>query len=161
MDGRWSGPSLLARPFFDQVFAGTGAHPAYGFYWWLKKPVPADLAATIDANNAGQFTRQTRLIIDEPRIPQDFVMAAGAYGQRLSVIRSRGLVVVRNGPTSSDDFVDVEFLDPAAGSGGRILMSALGRGSAARRCRARPENVGNLYTRVPVFAGWSGHRFEN
>jgi len=69
---------------------------------------------------AGQFTRQTRPIIDEPRIPQDFVMAAGAYGQRLSVIRSCGLVVVRNGPTSRDDFVDAEFLGrmlgPAGGS---------------------------------------------
>lgn len=119
LDGTWSGPTLLARPFFDQVLTGNPAHPAYGFYWWLKRPVPADLAATIDANNSEQYTRQIKPIIDDPRIPEDFVMAAGAYGQRLYVIRSRGLVVVRNGPTGRTDFSDVEFL-------GRLLGPAAG-----------------------------------
>jgi len=110
MDGSWDGPPLLARPFFDQVFTGNPAHPAYGFYWWLKKPVPADLAAIIDANNKGQYTREIKPIVDDPRIPGDLVMAAGAYDQRLYVIPSRGLTVVRNGPTGTNDFDDVQFL---------------------------------------------------
>ena len=84
--------------------------PAYGFYWWLKKPVPADLAATIDANNKKQFTRQIKPSIDSPLVPDNFVMAAGAYGQRLYVIPSRGLTVVRNGRTNSDTFDDMQFL---------------------------------------------------
>jgi len=110
MEGSWTGPSLLQRAFFDQAFAGTAAHPAYGFYWWLKRPVSPALAATIDTNNTNQFTRQIKPIIDDPRIPDDIVMAAGAFDQRLYVIPSRGLTVVRNGPVGNDAFEDVQFL---------------------------------------------------
>jgi polyhydroxybutyrate depolymerase len=110
IDGTWSGPALLPRAVFDQVFVGNPAHPAYGFYWWLKEPVPATLSATIDANNKQQFSRQIKPIIDDPRVPDDFVMAAGAYGQRLYVIPSRGLTVVRHAPTGTADLSDVELL---------------------------------------------------
>jgi hypothetical protein len=37
-------------------------------------------------------------------------MAAGAYGQRLYVIPSRGLTVVRHAPTGTADLSDVELL---------------------------------------------------
>jgi|GEM_PF-1036451 len=110
LDGSWTGAALLPRSVFDQVLQGTRAHPAYGFYWWLKEPVPAALAATIDANNKNQFTRQIKPIIDEPLVPDDFVMLAGAYGQRVYVIPSRGLTVVRNGPVNENRFDDRELL---------------------------------------------------
>jgi hypothetical protein len=100
----------LPGPLFDQMFADSAVHRAYGAYWSLKKAVPRDLAATIDANNKNQFDRQIKPIINSPLVPDDFVMAAGAYGQRLYVIPSRGLTVVRNGPTSSDTFDDMQFL---------------------------------------------------
>ena len=116
MEGSWTGPSLLQRSFFDQAFIGNTAHPAYGFYWWLKRPVSAALATTIDTNNKNQFTRQIKPIIDDPRIPDDIVMAAGAFDQRLYVIPSRGLTVVRNGPVNNDAFDDVQFL-------GRLLVN--------------------------------------
>ena len=110
MEGSWAGPSLLQRAFFDQAFMGNAAHPAYGFYWWLKRPVSPALAATIDTNNKNQFTRQIKPIIDDPRIPDDIVMAAGAFDQRLYVIPSRGLTVVRNGPVDNNAFEDLQFL---------------------------------------------------
>lgn len=115
MDGTWNGPTLLTRSFFDQVFTGGPAHPAYGFYWWLKEPVPTELAAVIDANNKSQYTRDIKPIVDDPLVPDDFVMAAGAYDQRLYVIPSRGLTVVRNGPTGTNAFEDVQFLDRLLG----------------------------------------------
>lgn len=116
LDGTWSGPTLLSKTFFDQVLAGNPAHPAYGFYWWLKKPVPASLAATIDANNKSQFTRQIKPIIESPKVPGDFVMAAGAYGQRLYVIPSLGLTVIRHAPVSqTDNYDDIEFLERLLG----------------------------------------------
>lgn len=110
MTARWTGPAILPRPFFDQVFKGNPAHPAYGFYWWLKKPVPAALATTIDANNKRQYSLQIKPIVDQPMIPDDFVMAKGAYGQQLYVIPSLELTVVRNGPAQRNDFDDVAFL---------------------------------------------------
>lgn len=85
------------------------------FYWWLKESVPASLAATIDANNKSQFARQIKPIIDNPRVPDDFVMAACAFGQRLYVIPSRGLTVVRNSPNGNDQFTDTPFLDRLLG----------------------------------------------
>jgi CubicO group peptidase (beta-lactamase class C family) len=116
-EGTWSGPQLLPRSLFDQVFAGNTAHPAYGFYWWLKRPVTTSLAATIDANNKNQFTRQIKPIIDSPLIPSDFIMAAGAFDQRLYIIPSLGLTVVRNGPTNTDSFDDMAFLTRLLGGG--------------------------------------------
>ena len=110
IDGSWTGPAIVPRPLFEQVLQGVRAHPAYGFYWWLKEPVPSALAATIDANNKNQFSRQIKPIIDEPLVPDDFVMLAGAYGQRVYVIPSRGLTVVRNGPANENRFDDREFL---------------------------------------------------
>ena len=118
MDGTWAGDPLLPKSLFDQVFASSNAHPAYGFYWWLKRPVPVAQAAVIDANNKSQFTREIKPIIDEALIPSDFVMAAGAFDQRLYVIPSRGLTVVRQGPTGVNTFEDVAFL--------RRLLSATG-----------------------------------
>ena len=47
----------MPGPLFDQMFADSAAHRAYGAYWWLKKAVPRDLAATIDANNKNLFDR--------------------------------------------------------------------------------------------------------
>jgi len=116
MAGSWSGPLLLSRSHFDLVFTGNPAHPAYGFYWWLKEPVPPDLAAIIDANNKQQYSRDIKPIVDDPLVPDDFVMAAGAYGQRLYVIPSRGLTVVRHGPTGGSEFKDVPFLDRLLGN---------------------------------------------
>ena len=116
MSSSWPGPELLSRTHFDAVFAGSAAHPAYGFYWWLKKPVPAALAQVIDANNKNQYSREIKPIFDDPRIPADTVMAAGAFDQRLYVIPSRGLTVLRNGPTGTNTFEDVAFLGRLLGT---------------------------------------------
>jgi hypothetical protein len=69
------------------MFADSAVHRAYGAYWSLKKAVPRDLAATIDANNKNLFDRQTKPIIDSLLVPDDFVMAVGAYAQYLHVSR--------------------------------------------------------------------------
>lgn len=77
----------MPGPLFDQMFADSAVHRAYGAYWSLKKAVPRDLAATIDANNKNLFDRQTKPIIDSLLVPDDFVMAVGAYAQCLHVSR--------------------------------------------------------------------------
>ena len=116
MDGSWDGPTLVSRAHFNAVFTGNAAHPAYGFYWWLKRPVPTALAATIDGNNKSQYSREIKPIIDSPIIPDDFVMAAGAYNQRLYVIPSLGLTIVRNSPAKQNNFDDVQFFTRLLGS---------------------------------------------
>jgi CubicO group peptidase (beta-lactamase class C family) len=122
--GEWTGPNLVSQENFDKVFQGNPSHPAYGFYWWLKNEVSPELAAIIDANNNDQFTRQIAPLINDPIIPDDFLMAAGAYEQRLYVIPSLDLFVLRNGPTSAAGrFVDTEFLN--------LLLAVPSPGAAA------------------------------
>lgn len=116
MEGSWTGSTLLQKSLFDQLFVGSAAHPAYGFYWWIKRPVPVTLAGIIDGNNKNQFTRQIKPLIEDARIPDDFVMAAGAFDQRLYIIPSRGITVVRNGPTGTDAFDDLQFLGRLLGN---------------------------------------------
>jgi polyhydroxybutyrate depolymerase len=116
IDGTWDGPALLSKAKFNEVFTSNLAHPAYGFYWWLKRPVPDSLAAMIDANNKNQYSREIKPIIDNPRVPSDFLMAAGAFDQRLYVIPSLGLTIVRHGPQGTNSFEDVPFLDALLGS---------------------------------------------
>ncbi|MFN9111495.1 MAG: T9SS type A sorting domain-containing protein, partial [Bacteroidota bacterium] len=84
---------------------------AYGFYWWLKEPVDAQVVQKVDQINSNIHTTQIKPIIDEPVIPDDFVMCRGAYGQCLYVMPSLDLVVVRNAPASPTGFYkDREFL---------------------------------------------------
>lgn len=108
---QWNGPQIVSKALLKQVIVSSAVYPAYGFYWWLKEPVPPSVAAMVDELNNDQFTRQIKPIIDEPSIPDDFVMCRGAYGQCLYVIPSRELVIVRNAPASATQlYNDDEFL---------------------------------------------------
>ena len=112
LDGTWNGPKIISKNFFDQVLASSAPYPAYGFYWWLKRPVSNTVGETVDKNNNNQFSTQIKPILIDSIIPNDFVMCRGAYGQCLYVIPSRKLVVVRNAPPNSkQQFQDDVFLD--------------------------------------------------
>lgn len=113
LDGTWKGPQIVSKSFFDMVFASSPPNPAYGFYWWFKRTVPASLIAIIDSINSDVHTRQIQPIIESKCIPSDFVMCRGAYGQCLYVIPSLKLVIVRNAPqgASGASYRDVELLN--------------------------------------------------
>jgi len=103
--GVWNGQRLVSEQGITTLLTGTTVNPGYAFYWWLKKPVPAALAAS------PQFERHIKELVEATFVPEDFAMAAGAYEQRLYVIPSLRLVIARNGPRSaSGRFADVEFL---------------------------------------------------
>lgn len=103
--GVWRGQRLVSEQGITTLLTGTSANPAYGFYWWLKKPVPPAVAAS------PQFERHIKALVEAAWLPEDFVMAAGAYEQRLYVIPSLRLVAARNGPTSAGGrFEDIQFM---------------------------------------------------
>lgn len=84
----WSKVGEFVRgrfPAYAQLFAPSPVNPAYGLGWWLPNPGagPAPATAATDLGQAGQA------------IPRDLVMAAGAGDQRLYLIPSRKLTVVR------------------------------------------------------------------
>jgi CubicO group peptidase (beta-lactamase class C family) len=71
-------------------FQGTAANPAYGLGWWLNRPMPDAQRAAIP-----QLVGATDVRPDDPNLPRDLFLAAGAGQQRLYVSRAERLVVVR------------------------------------------------------------------
>lgn len=136
LEDRWTGPTILSRQMLSEVVKPSSVYPAYGFYWWLKEPVSESTAKMVDDLNNRQFTNQIKPIINEPRIPDDFIMCRGAYGQCLYVIPSRELVVVRNAPaTVREIFEDDEFLRRLLGD---VVTSVSEPGRSALRTTLFP-----------------------
>jgi CubicO group peptidase (beta-lactamase class C family) len=88
--GRWGDRQLLDPSKLERCFVGSTAKSNYGLNWWL----------------TGQFWNRRY-----PEIPKDTVAAVGIFGQRLYVIPSRELVIVRFGVTGGAfDIDDRRFL---------------------------------------------------
>jgi len=94
------GVSLVDPVTFRELFRGSSVNPAYGVTWWL----PAR-SAGVDVQGPSSDLGQAAA-----RLPKDLVMAAGAGDQRLYVIPSRGLTVVRQAR-----FAPMDALRPGAG----------------------------------------------
>lgn len=101
--GRWNGKQIVKTKLLDELVKGSAANPAYGLTFWLnqqgKDPRgrPMSLNAVTEISDGG--------IMDGI---EDLYMAAGAGNQRLYVIPSLDMVVVRQGQFGK--WNDREFL---------------------------------------------------
>jgi len=112
-DGRFQGRRLFAPGRLAACLTGSRAMPAYGLGWWLNAPLSTAQHAQVPllirehlapADPCGT----TRLFAPAPA---DLFAAIGSYDQRLYVVPSRGLVVVRLARKHGDDpFLDGDFL---------------------------------------------------
>ncbi len=102
-DGVWKGEQVLPAGGFERCWTGSEAMPAYGLTWWLNEPVSdaqhEDLPAPLDDYPADA------LLGHEPEV----VAAAGHQDNRLCLVPSQELVVVRMGH-GDRDWDDPEFL---------------------------------------------------
>ena len=120
-EGAWNGKPVIRADLWPLLTQGIPQNPAYGLTWWLGKPVSADLVRSIPI-----LQRDMGDVANSGWLPDDLSMAAGAGKQRLYVIPSLKLIVVRQGPLSAArSFSDVEFL------------SCLLRGRAAKNAGER------------------------
>lgn len=83
--GRHGDKRLVDPGAFAALFEGSAANPAYGLTWWLPHTTPAK----------DPVTASTDITSPDAGLPGDLVVAAGAGDQRLYVIPSRGLTIVR------------------------------------------------------------------
>lgn len=100
---RLNGKGVLRESSVAELWKGTRARPSYGLTWWLpaEGPVGAGLPRSAGTD-----------------LPKDIRMAAGAGGQRLWVIPSRGLTIVRLAPVLGErtPFDDRTILTPLLAS---------------------------------------------
>jgi CubicO group peptidase (beta-lactamase class C family) len=99
-EGRSGGRALLAPESLRACFVGSRAYPDFGLTFWLNR----------GANGGGSLFYPGGLA--------DLVVASGAPKQRLYVIPSRALVVVRFG-AEDRSWRDREFLEALLGAGSR------------------------------------------
>jgi CubicO group peptidase (beta-lactamase class C family) len=83
--GRINGRLVVDPAAFADQFKGSAVHAGYGLTWWLPRPSSQTDVTTL-RNDIGRRSDQ---------FPPDTVVAGGAGDQRLYVIPSRGLTIVR------------------------------------------------------------------
>ncbi len=85
--GHWNGEQLFGPEWIDYITTPTeGSNGTYGAHWWL--------------NAEGKY----------PDVPKDLYSANGFQGQRVFIIPSKDLVIVRTGLAEAPDFDDNTFL---------------------------------------------------
>ncbi len=112
-DGVFQGKRLFASGRLRACLVGSDAMPAYGMGWWLNAPLsPTEhsqipmlirehLAAPVSDGASRPF---------EPG-PADLFAAIGSYDQRMYVVPSRDLVIVRFArKNEGEPFLDADFL---------------------------------------------------
>jgi CubicO group peptidase (beta-lactamase class C family) len=106
-DGRWGGTRVLPAGLRDTLATPTPASPGYGLSVWLNAAVPPDHPFFDHAPRAAHPDGPDGLIYAAG--PPDLFMAAGAFNQRLYVVPSREMAVVRFG-RPDPSFRDAELL---------------------------------------------------
>lgn len=83
--GKVDGRAIVDPSAFAALFQGSKANAAYGLTWWLPRPTAARDVVTASSD----------LPAHAAELPIDLVYAAGAGDQRLYVVPSRHLTIVR------------------------------------------------------------------
>lgn len=110
LGGVHAGKRILADTLIAALFRPSTVNPSYGMSWWLRAAA-AEPNPALGPLRGVRGRARGRAVAAPDWLPADLVMAAGAGKQRLYVVRSRGLVIVRQGPVAGGgDFDDVEFL---------------------------------------------------
>lgn len=90
--GKWKGKQIVKKKLLEELVIGSKANPAYGITFWLNhegvnpqgRPLGRGAVDDISQNGIAEGAK-------------DLFMAAGAGNQRLYIIRSQDLVIVRQG----------------------------------------------------------------
>jgi CubicO group peptidase (beta-lactamase class C family) len=103
------GAPIVSAGSMSQCWHGSGANRAYSLGWWNNRAAPGGREFDIEANLVGKWQRQSwgGAVLCR-NAPSDVVACIGSGYQRLYVIPSMNMVVVRHG--SGRRFSDAQFL---------------------------------------------------
>jgi len=108
-NGHYHGQQIVPAALLREALTGSQANPSYGLTFWLNSQAPngreADMERMLDL--PWQNAQWTNVCICKDA-PSDMVVALGSHYQRLYVIPSLKVVVVRQG--SEAKFSDAHFL---------------------------------------------------
>jgi CubicO group peptidase (beta-lactamase class C family) len=102
--GKWNGKQIVKKSLLNALVIGSKANPAYGITFWLNHDGTDPRGRKIGRGNVVNEISESGIAAGVP----DLYMAAGAANQRLYVIPSLDLVIVRQGRLAKWD--DHEFL---------------------------------------------------
>ena len=89
--GKWHKEQIINESFFNEsIHSSQTINPSYGYFWWLN-------GKTSFMVPGGQTVYQGSLI---PNAPADMFAAMGAEDNRIYVIPSRKMVIIRMGESS-------------------------------------------------------------
>ena len=116
--GKWDDTQIIKEKLLDELIKGSEANPNYGLTFWLNRSSTNKANIAHSNSQRGQRLRRLLNIRSETdrisqdglgkTLPRDIFVAAGAGKQRLYVIPSKNMVIVRQGRQSRFD--DNEFL---------------------------------------------------
>jgi CubicO group peptidase (beta-lactamase class C family) len=108
-NGHYHGQQIVPAALLREALTGSQANPSYGLTFWLNSQAPngreADVERMLDL--PWQNAQWTNVCICKDA-PADMAVALGSHFQRLYVIPSLNVVVVRQG--SEAKFSDAHFL---------------------------------------------------
>ncbi len=89
--GKWNNEQIINENYFnDAINSSQNINPSYGYLWWLNGKSSSMVPG-------GQTVYQGTLV---PNAPTDMYAAMGASDQRIYVIPSKNMVIVRMGEAS-------------------------------------------------------------
>ena len=90
--GKWNGVQVLNEPYFtESINTSQAINPSYGYLWWLNGKSSYMVPG-------GQTVYSGSLV---PNAPSDMYAAMGAEDQRIYVVPSKNMVVIRMGNASN------------------------------------------------------------
>jgi CubicO group peptidase (beta-lactamase class C family) len=89
--GKWKSETIINETFFNEsIRTSQNINPSYGYLWWLNGKNSYMIPG-------GQTVYQSTLV---PNAPLDMYAAMGAADQRIYVIPSKNMVIIRMGDAS-------------------------------------------------------------
>lgn len=150
--GRWQNHQIIEEEYIQELFQGSQANPAYGLTFWLHKGVEDPEEVGLSSSRNERRLQRSEVGSIDRSAPIDVAMAAGKGKQRLYIIPSRALVVLRLG-RPNPEWQDKAFMTRLLGVSADV--------PADQRSKTGASDVGSAAAKGTPSSGLGGTSDEN